>query len=55
MTITHVMRDSIVLHISFVWHLSDLHIFTEQKYFPNLIEFRVIFKVGSEVAISKSS
>lgn len=54
MNVTHVMCDSIVLHIAFVWHLSNLLIFTERKYFPNPLELRTIFKVGSEVATSKS-
>lgn len=54
MNITRVICDSIVLHIAFVWHLSDLLIFTENKHFPNPLEYRAIFKVGSEVATSKS-
>lgn len=55
MNITHVMCDSIVLCFSFAWHLSEFLFFTEHKYFPNLLEFRMIFNVGSEVATNNNS
>lgn len=50
----HVMRDTLLCCLLLLSGICQTRSFSEHKGLPNLLEFRAIFKVGSEVATSKS-